>query len=139
MVFTIPFCMVLRPTGLSGAAPGVYKDQTSVLHLDTFSAFTDIFEVYGWSMAPMARTGPSPYTVGILSSRIFWLVILGKRSGVFYNEELMLIQLNESPPEYRAAYGFDSFKSALICQMSRSNIQYRLVTHLPNNLTTPTC
>ncbi|KAK0501879.1 hypothetical protein EDD18DRAFT_1101585 [Armillaria luteobubalina] len=70
--------------------------------------------------------------------RVFWSVILGKQSGVFYDEELALTQLNESPMEYRAAYGFDSFENAFLCQMSRSNIQDKLVAHLPNNLT-PTC
>ncbi|KAK0505507.1 hypothetical protein EDD18DRAFT_1098857 [Armillaria luteobubalina] len=49
--------------------------------------------------------------------------------------ELALTQLNESPVEYQAAYGFDLFENAFLCQMSRLNIQDGLVTCLPNNLT----
>ncbi|KAK0468714.1 hypothetical protein IW261DRAFT_1426224 [Armillaria novae-zelandiae] len=162
MVFTIPFCMVLGPTGLSGATPGVYRDQivlivngvrgpkwpVAVYCANKCQAMT-LNDFMNPFIAEHATEDPSAFRLSLHNwevwpeitaafdspGRVFWSVILGKRSGVFYDEELALMQLNESPMEYRAAYGFDSFENAFLCQMSRSNVQDELVARLLNNLT----
>ncbi|KAK0474448.1 hypothetical protein IW261DRAFT_1568831 [Armillaria novae-zelandiae] len=162
MVFTIPFCTVLGPTGLSGATPGVYRDQTvwivngvrgpkwpvAIYCANERQAMT-LNDFVNPFIAEHATEDPSAFRLSLHDwevwpeitaafdspGRVFWSVILGKRSGVFYEEELALMQLNESPMEYRAAYGFDSFENAFLCQISRSNVQDELVARLPNNLT----
>ncbi|KAK0471818.1 hypothetical protein IW261DRAFT_1571476 [Armillaria novae-zelandiae] len=113
MVFTIPFCTVLGPTGLSGATPGVYRDQivwivngvrdpkwplavycANERQAMTLNDFVNPFiaehatkdpwafrlSLHDWEVWPeITAAFDSP-------GRVFWSVILGKRSGVFYHE-----------------------------------------------------
>ncbi len=48
----------------------------------------------------------------------------------FYREHAT-DQLERSPPQYWAAYGFDHFENAIICQMSRSSSIVGLLARLP--------
>ncbi|PBK88425.1 hypothetical protein ARMGADRAFT_1034086 [Armillaria gallica] len=41
--------------------------------------------------------------------------------------------MEHSPPQYRAAFGFDQFENALICQMSRSSNVVGLLARLPGS------
>lgn len=86
---------------------------------------------------------------------MFWSVIFGARSGIFYSEwvrrkrrqyifhhsdrEHATDQMERSPPQYRAAFGFDQFENALICQMSRSSNVVGLLARLPRSRIGPGC
>ncbi|KAK0482868.1 hypothetical protein EDD18DRAFT_1112502 [Armillaria luteobubalina] len=148
MVFTIPFCIVLGPTGLSGATPGVYRDQivwivngvcgpkwpVAVYCANEHQAMT-LNDFVNPFIAEHATKDPSAFCLSLHDWEVWPEITAAFDSPGRVFWELALTQLNESPMEYRAAYGFDSFENAFLCQMSRSNVQDKLVACLPNNLT----
>ncbi|PBK86235.1 hypothetical protein ARMGADRAFT_1035689 [Armillaria gallica] len=59
----------------------------------------------------------------LLPSSIAW--------GQHFGPEHATDQLEHSSPQYRAAYGFDHFENAIICQMPRSSSIVGLLARLP--------
>ncbi|PBK83671.1 hypothetical protein ARMGADRAFT_1089106 [Armillaria gallica] len=159
MAHTIPFCIVLAPPGLPDAQPGIYHNQL-VWIVSGVNGPKWLVAVYcQWhgqatalnsSLNPFIASHGEEDAVTFRSSlrswdgwpeitalfdhmgTTFWSVIFGARSGIFYHEEHATDQLEHSPPQYRAAYGFDRFENAIICQMSRSSSIVGLLARLPH-------
>ncbi|PBK62412.1 hypothetical protein ARMSODRAFT_1024838 [Armillaria solidipes] len=160
MAHSIPFCVVLAPPGLPDAQPGIYHnklvwvingvngpkwpvavycqrhDQATALN----SRLNPFIALHGEEDAVTFRSSLRgweewPEITGLFdqAGTMFWSVIFGARSGIFYHEEHAADQMERSPPQYRAAFGFDRFENALICQMSRSSNIIGLLARLPRS------
>ncbi|KAK0457076.1 uncharacterized protein EV420DRAFT_1480950 [Desarmillaria tabescens] len=148
MAHTIPFCVVLAPPGVPGAEPGIYNNKLVwiVNGVNGPKWLVAVYSLHGTEDLASFRSSlrgwedwPGITALFNQNGTTFWSVIFGARSGIFYQEAHATEQMERSLPQYRAAFGFDRFENALICQMSRSSNIVGLLDRLPRPHIAPPC